>query len=317
MKTTLLITHPNICEQWGSQNIINPSEVTAGSNKRIWWKCPIAKDHVWQTAIADRIRYNINCPFCYGRYASSTNNLLLLYPNICQEWDYVLNSIKPIEITPGSVRKVYWRCKNNKDHSWMATPNNRTSLNQQCPYCSGKKPDTDTSLLSKFPELCKEWDVTNEITPNNVLPSSHKKVQWICKNNSSHKWVAKINNRTSCRKSDCPYCNGSKGELAIRLYLNQLKISFSEQYKIPDCKHKKSLPFDFALHSQKLKLIEFQGEQHYKCVNYFGGGKSYKLQELRDKIKADYCKDRKIPLLIIKYNEVENIPNSINYFLSV
>ena len=56
------------------------------------------------------------------------------------------------------------------------------------------------SLLAKFPEVGSEaygWD------PNNLMPDSHEKIAWKCKNN--HIWVEKIFNRTRLNTA-CPKC---------------------------------------------------------------------------------------------------------------
>ena len=49
--------------------------------------------------------------------------------------------------------------------------------------------------------------------------------------------------------------------------------------------------------------IEFDGEQHFRSVEFFGGKKAFKLTQKKDKIKNEYCKNNNIHLLRIKYNE--------------
>jgi probable addiction module antidote protein len=63
------------------------------------------------------------------------------------------------------------------------------------------------SLADLFPEICQEWDVqrNDQLTPNDVIPTSKKKVWWTCKN--EHAWQASCNNRIV--GSRCPYCAGS------------------------------------------------------------------------------------------------------------
>lgn len=48
-------------------------------------------------------------------------------------------------------------------------------------------------------------------------------------------------------------------------------------------------------------LIEFQGEQHFRPVEYFGGEKAYLTLSQNDKIKRDYCNNKNIKLFIINY----------------
>lgn len=98
----------------------------------------------------------------------------------------------------------------------------------------------------------------------------------------------------------------SKGEDKISSYLKKNKISFVEQKTFKGCKHKRVLPFDFYLPKHKI-LIEYQGAQHYKAVELFGGKEALKGQKHRDKIKRNYAKKRKIKLIIISYRKFNRI----------
>ena len=107
--------------------------------------------------------------------------------------------------------------------------------------------------------------------------------------------------------SGCSKCNTSKGENTIRNYLIEYGLNFEEQKRFDDCRHKKSLPFDFYLPQYNL-CIEFDGRQHFMVVN-FGHmtneemEENLKLNQLHDTIKTDYCKINKIHLLRIRYDE--------------
>ena len=60
------------------------------------------------------------------------------------------------------------------------------------------------------------------------------------------------------------------------------------------------MPFDFYLVDYNI-LIECQGEQHYKPISVFGGEKGFKLQQKRDNIKRNYCKNHNIHLIELPY----------------
>lgn len=96
----------------------------------------------------------------------------------------------------------------------------------------------------------------------------------------------------------------SKGEEYIKKWLSDNNFLFLQQYKFKDCKNKLELPFDFAVLNKDLSvlcLIEFQGEQHFRPVEYFGGEKAYLTLSQNDKIKKDYCNNKNIKLFIINY----------------
>lgn len=115
----------------------------------------------------------------------------------------------------------------------------------------------------------------------------------------------------------CPKCAISKGEKRISLMLNLNNISFVEQYIFKDCKDTQILRFDFAIFDDTgnlMFLIEYDGEQHFRSVDYFGGEDGYKSQQKRDKIKNEYCAINKIKLYRIPYflfSKIEQIINKI------
>lgn len=121
--------------------------------------------------------------------------------------------------------------------------------------------------------------------------------------------------------TSCPNCSPkiSNGESKLIEILYNKNYNYSPQYKIPECKYKYSLPFDNALLDSDNKLIclfEYQGEQHYKPIKYFGGEEKFKETKLRDQIKKDFCQEHNIPLLIIPYWEYNNMENLVDDFIN-
>jgi hypothetical protein len=100
----------------------------------------------------------------------------------------------------------------------------------------------------------------------------------------------------------CPRCNESHGEKNIGSYLSMNNITYIPQCTFDGCKDKRKLPFDFYLPELNI-CIEYDGEQHFKAVDYFGGKEGLKIRQLHDQIKTDYCKNNNISLLRIKYDE--------------
>ena len=60
-------THPDIAKQWCFElNDLNPTEVNAGSHKRVWWQCNIC-GHRWISFVYNRCLQKSGCPKCSGR----------------------------------------------------------------------------------------------------------------------------------------------------------------------------------------------------------------------------------------------------------
>lgn len=105
-------------------------------------------------------------------------------------------------------------------------------------------------------------------------------------------------------------CLKSKGENLIRRILQEHNINFIQQYSFEDLKNPKTnsnLKFDFAIFLSNTDfpiLIEYQGIQHYKEVEYFG---SFKESQYRDNLKRQYCKNNNLILLEIPYWDFDKL----------
>ena len=54
-------------------------------------------------------------------------------------------------------------------------------------------------------------------------------------------------------------------------------------------------------------LVEYNGEQHFKSIKYWGGKNAYEKQQNNDEIKNKFAKENNIKLLRIKYNKINKI----------
>ena len=108
-----------LLSQWDAEKNLplTPDDVTFGSRKRAWWRCPTG--HSWQAMIYTRSA-GTGCPYCTGRKASLEQNCLAKqFPMLAVEWDSEKNApLTPQNVTPGSHKIVWWRCQNG--HSYRA-----------------------------------------------------------------------------------------------------------------------------------------------------------------------------------------------------
>lgn len=110
----------------------------------------------------------------------------------------------------------------------------------------------------------------------------------------------------------------SARERLIQHELETLGVRYQREVRFPDCKYRYTLPFDFAVYpnNQPFFLIEYDGAQHYRPVDFFGGAMSFSETQVRDKIKTDYCQKNNIQLLRLRYDMTDedihtNIVNAI------
>lgn len=70
--------------------------------------------------------------------------------------------------------------------------------------------------------------------------------------------------------------------------------------------------YDFILldeQNKPFRLIEYDGEQHCKSYNYFGGEEGLRQRQNNDGIKNQYAIEHKLPLVRIPYNVVPTYDN--------
>ena len=123
------------------------------------------------------------------------------------------------------------------------------------------------------------------------------------------------------RGKRCPHCISSKGENKVKEVLINNNIEYIQQYKFKDCKNINALPFDFYLPKYNI-AIEYDGEQHYKIIDFGGKDKEVAKKEFEnrkkcDNIKTQYCLDNNIKLIRIPYWEYDNIEKIIKNKLNI
>jgi len=138
----LATKNPELIKEWHptKNGKLTPWTVTASSGKLAWWICSINSKHEWSTLINARSKIHGNdCPYCCPTNClpSEDYNLLVINPELCEEWNYDKNVKNPEEYTPASGAKVWWRCK-ECNYEWKIQINNRKK-GTGCPECNKSK----------------------------------------------------------------------------------------------------------------------------------------------------------------------------------
>lgn len=106
----------------------------------------------------------------------------------------------------------------------------------------------------------------------------------------------------------CPLCKQSHGEREISKFLSKNNIHFDRQKKFEECKNERPLPFDFYIPSMRT-LIEFDGEQHFKPKEFYGGEKAFEKRKKYDEIKNQFCETHYYNLIRIRFDQIDDIWN--------
>ncbi len=224
------------------------------------------------------------------------------------------------------IEKSNKRHNNKYDYSLVEYKNNKTKVKIICPIHGLFEQRPDLHLSSNGCKKCGTDVIKSKTTMK--LSTFIKQSKQLHKNKYDYSLVDYINTKTKvkiiCQKhgifektpnkhlqgQGCPICKESKGEEQIRTILENNKIKYFRQYKFNDCKNKQPLPFDFYLPELNI-CIEYDGIQHFKSIDFFGGVDALKYTQNNDKIKNNYCINKNIKLLRIRYN-TKNIEKIIN-----
>lgn len=177
-------------------------------------------------------------------------------------------------------------------------PNNHLK-GQGCPYCAG------VAMLTKeqFIEKAKEIHGGDRYDYSKVdYVNSDTKVCIICPEHGEF-WQTP---HSHLQGKGCGECNISKGENKIMKFLKKNKVKFI--YDKACLKFLNNLRPDFYLPEYNT-IIEYDGEQHFRPVDVFGGEEEYKKVLERDNEKERLCIENDIRLVRLPYTEFDNIEN--------
>lgn len=204
-------------------------------------------------------------------------------------------------------RLVEERSKRNKvsiiclSHGVFMQSMNNHIKGQGCPDC-GKLSRRNSKLKCNFFDECKS--IHNDLYDysDTEYNGMYNTVQPTCK---IHGKFTVLATKHKHRKQGCPECSQmvkSKSVYMIETFLIENDIKFHKEYKFTDCRNILPLPFDFFLPDYNM-CIEYDGVQHFKPIEFWGGEKGLLEQTHRDQIKNKYCSKNNITLIRIKYTE--------------
>ena len=129
-------THPALAAEWHpTKNKEKPTNVFAGSVKKVWWQCK--HGHEWPASLLKR-SHGKGCPYCSGRYAiSGETDLATKNPELAKEWHPTKNGLlKPSDVKPMSHQSIWWLCKCG--HEWELRIDYRAT-GSGCPKCARER----------------------------------------------------------------------------------------------------------------------------------------------------------------------------------
>lgn len=149
-----------------------------------------------------------------------------------------------------------------------------------------------------------------------VLSYNQQKAKWLCQCDCGNITLVSSGSLNSGGTQSCGCSHFSLGEGKVQQALDNLQITYEKQKSFDSCRFEDTnylARFDFYLPKEDV-LIEYDGEQHFHPVEFFGGEKAFYTIQKRDNLKTNWCIQNGKRLLRIPYF-TQNIEEKIKYFL--
>ena len=203
-------------------------------------------------------------------------------------------------------------------------PNYRTRWNCQCKLCGDYCVKEASNVMrdqgcgcarkSNIGKALRK-DLTNKkfgkLTAKEYANKSNSSGNaiWVCQCECGNKCEVDSNNLTTLHTYSCGCIKYSIGVQNILQCLQENEIKYVLEYAIPGEYSGHPYRFDFALirEGDVERLIEFDGEQHYRTTGGWNSQNGFQAIQQRDKIKNEYALAHNIPLVRIPYWERDNI----------
>jgi very-short-patch-repair endonuclease len=250
----------------------------------LMWQCN--KGHTWPASLQDvkggKNRKGTWCAICNNcakLTIQEAQQIAISRRGRCLSTTYV-NGKEHLE----------WECEFK--HTWFATLNKVKNSKNWCPDCSPTKKLT----LEDAHEAARE---NGGLCLSTEYINIDSDLIWQCE--FEHTWPATLHN-VRHHNSWCPICKESKGEKAIRLWLENNDIDYDSQFQIEGYRHF----YDFYIPTVNL-IVEYDGIQHFQHVPFFHREYSLEYRQDLDKQKMIRAFQNGYSMLRIHYKDFDKI----------
>lgn len=233
------------------------------------------------------------CPKCQGKYQRTAEEFSLEVVEISRgEYEVIgryVNTATNVEF------------RHNRCGTEYTTSPSHFLMGKRCPKCAGNSIPTDEEFREDIRKL-----VGDEYTFLGQYHRATTKME--VRHNECRKIFSTTPNNFKSGKR-CPNCLFSRGEKSVSEVLDNLGVDYIPEWRIGGV-----LRADFYLPDYRA-VIEYDGAQHYRVVEHWGGEEGFEKRVFRDSVKNHYCEYLGIKLLRIPYWDIDNIDTLVPSFI--
>ncbi len=305
-ETDLLTKCPEAHDMWDYEHNygLDPTDLFPNSNKHAYFKC--SKGHNVKRKIMDFYK-SPKCPEC----EKEKTKLIYQVPNTYLFWDYSKNIGKNLEVVINSASEnAYFKCP-NCGYGW----NSYISLWRKNSYCSccgydgsvggieRNLPLIEKNPIVTFrmanPEDAKIWNYekNGDLTPDNVLYRSNRKVYFKCKEGHEFKKAIYEMTTSDGKSRGCSHCKKTS-----------IKARSGENDLFTLCPTAKEMwDYDENVGIDPETLLKSSGvEAHFKCL--YGHKFVRRIQQFTKHPKCPKCE------FIENHSIVSSRPEMLEYW---
>lgn len=302
-------------QRFGQLLVLGPDFEKMKENKKnnengVYWICQCDCGEK-TSVITDYLKKTKN-PHCEKCHILIGDNLIGQKFNYLTviERDYNYNKLH-------NVQGTYWKCL--CDCGNYTTVRRDSLINGSTKSCGCMKKELTRNFnmidmtgqrFGKIVVIEPEFDYAEK----NNLKNSGNIIYWKCRCDCGKICYFPGTEIRQGKVNSCSECNGSAGETAIRLILEQYNVkyiynkSYFKDLISPDTNY--CLRYDFIIVDtvgNPKYIIEYDGKQHFEPVLPWGGKERFEYQKRMDTIKNNYALEHNIPLIRIPYTQLKNL----------
>lgn len=264
-------------------------EICYINNKTLMaWRCK--KGHVFKHNLQN-IKNGSWCPHC-------ERNFNLIDLDICKDFAKNKGGKCLSKKYLGTKTGLKWKCK--KGHAWIAPPYRIIVRGQWCKVCAGmakKNIDHCLALAKKNKGKCL----------SQKYERAHAKIRWQCK--EGHIFEQSFTKVKSGRW--CPLCGGNAEQKKLFKIIKKLFPGKKIYYNYKGFGWLQGVnggQQEIDIYVDGILGVEYDGEQHFKSIDFFGGDERLKYTKLLDKNKNKLIKAHKdVVPFFIRFNYKEQL----------
>ena len=203
------------------------------------------------------------------------------------------------------VRGALWKCQCNCGNIVIASGGDLRNGSVQSCGCLVKERSREANLKDLTGQRFGKLTILS-LNKNETI--KNKATFWNCKCDCGNNKIIRGQSLKMGAVKSCGCLKTSFAEEQIEKLLKENHINYKKEFCFSDLRTPKNgIPrFDFAIFNSEgklLKLIEYDGEQHYKPLKIWGGEETFQYRQEIDKLKTEYCIQHNIKLLRIPYTQ--------------